>query len=228
MTRKLPLNIHSSEYGGIHPLPFWFLYTPAYTVICFLRAPLGYEMCRPIDAIRHGVVLIFSSELLSALWVSAHARPLPDSVGLRFIWYFTAAHFVISCVIFARRSWGQRHGEQVHTCSAGHFFLTRHTRLPVFLSEVVIMPGGVFVLGYWIYHYASIALGAWLICASISLLLMSAWETARYWSQIRATADDFIWANDYEERTRTHENLSGHDATGNNKKDKEPDFADLN
>jgi hypothetical protein len=63
--------------------------------------------------------------------------------GMRFLTIcFAPAYLVISLAIFARRWFGQRRSEEMHTGEAGYSWLVWKTSLPVPLCEQVLVPLG--------------------------------------------------------------------------------------
>ena len=220
--RDLPPNFHSHEYGGTEaPAPF--LLMPAYTVLPFIRSPLGYEIVRILPALRRTLGLIVLPVIAEALWVGFTHAQLPANMGHVYLSDFALAYLVADFIIFARRWSGQRSGEKLHSAEAGYSWLAWYTTLPVVTCELVAAPGALLLLGEVFHRTVSIELGWWLRLAAASLLLMGWWEHRRVWSQQRATTDDLVRAKAFDARV----DRSGvHQATPSTPTEP-PDFADL-
>jgi hypothetical protein len=197
---------------------------PAYTVLPFLRGPLGYEIVQPFRAIRHALQLIILPVLVEALWVAFNPQRTPPVTRYPYLSIFALTYLAVTLILFARRWWGQRKGEEVHSAETGYSWLAWYTRLPVPLCELIIVPGALFGLGYALDHGGvSMELGWWLMACSASLFLMGLWEFRRAWSQRRATTDDMVRAKAFEARV----DRQGVGAGGAQTKKDGPDFADL-
>jgi hypothetical protein len=220
--RELPPNFF--EYGG-PPIPWWPLLLPAATVLPFVRSPLGYEIVYPKERIKWAVLLFLLPPMLVALWqaFSGHVLKNPGLIYLTL--YFAPASLLLSLLIFARRCWGQRRSEQVHTASTGYSWLTWYTNLPLELSEQILTPLALLLAGYAIAHSFSQALGWWLILSGISLLILARYEHRRLWHHRRTPVDDEIHARVYEERMRRQEQRGK--KPGKKDKGGDPDEADL-
>jgi len=216
--RELPPNFY--EHGG-PPAPWWPLLWPAAMILPFVRAPLGYEMVYPKERIKWTLALFFFPPILVGLY-EAFSRHVVQNPGLIYLTlYFAPASFLLSLVIFARRCWGQRKSEQVHTASAGYSWLTWYTNLPMPLSEQILTPLIVLLAGYAIAHTFSVALGWWLILSALSLFILARYEHRRFWHHRRTPVDDAIHAQVYEDRMKRQEQH------GNKRKGGDPDEADL-
>ena len=220
--RTLPPNLHSQEYGGI-AAPHWLVLLPAYTVLPFLRAPLGYDLVRPLPAIRRTAWLIVLPFALEAVWVGFTRAQWPDA-GFPYLSAFALIYLATSLGIFAWRWRGQGKGGELHSGDAGYSWLTWYTALPVALCEAVIVPAVLFLLGYAIRHLVSMELGWWLMIAAVSLCAMACWEYLRSRSQQRATTDDLVRAKAFGARVDQAVPSSG--TQPQTAKDG-PDFADL-
>ena len=146
---------------------------------------------------------------------------MPGS-GFPYLSLFALTYLVLSLAIFARRWWGQRHGEEIHSSEAGYSWLARYSHLPVPVCELAIVPFAVFALGYVLAHTVTLELGWWLMACGASLCLMALWEHRRVWSQHRATVDDVVRAKVFEARV----DRAAPQTSPVGGKD-EPDFADL-
>jgi hypothetical protein len=206
--RDLPRNFHSDEYGGVSaPLPWVLL--PAYTVLPFLRSPIGLQLVHPWTVIRRTLGLILAAWLLGTFLPAFTPPAQRKDMGETLLVGFTLAYLMVALVIFARRWQGQRKGEEMHSGEAGYSWLVQRTKLPVFLSEQVIVPLAIGALGYLLAHTISVELGWWLMAAGVSLFIMARWESRRVWSQHQATVDDLIRAKTYEDRMERHETQTG-------------------
>ncbi len=221
--RNLPRNFHSDEYGGVSaPMPWVLL--PAYTVLPFLRSPVGLQLVHPWTAIRRTLGLIVLPVIVIGI-VNAF-RPPQRHFDTGHIWLslFALSYLAVALITFVRRWRGQRRGEEMHSGEAGYSWLVQRTALPVALCEQVIVPPAVGALGYLIARTFSFELGWWLVAASVSLFIMARWESRRLWSQHQAVVDDLIRAKTYEDRMERHE--AGARASSSMGTD-EPVFADL-
>ncbi len=166
--RELRENFHTHDHGTAHMPPSWMLF-PAYTVLPFLRRPLGYAIIYPWHFLVSLGMVAFVGFMLVPFIPAAALGPL-------WLTWFACASFALSCVIFAARLIGRRRGERLHTHNAGYSHLTLETKLPVWLCEQVLIPlllGGV---GWILAHRLSYELGWWLILCGFSYCLMSNWE----------------------------------------------------
>ncbi len=219
--RTLPPNLHSHEYGGIQ-VPHHLIMLPAYTVLPFLRAPIGYDLVRPAAAIMRAIALIVFPVLAEGLWVGFTQRPIPPT-RLPYLSLFALAYLAASLAIFARRWIGQRRGEELHSGEAGYSWLARLTPVPVWLCELIIVPALVTGAGYLLVGNVSNELGWWLEAAGTSLFVMTLWEYKRTWSQRRAAVDDVVRGKAFEARVDQQGTRAGRP-----QRDKGgPDFADL-
>ena len=220
--RDLPPNFHSHEYGGTDaPAPI--LLMPAYTVLPFIRSPLGYEIVHIMPAIRRTLGLIILPVIAEFLWVGFTNKRLPENMGHGYLVDFALAYLVADIVIFGRRWMGQRKGEKLHSAEAGYSWLAWYTPLPVALCELVAAPGALLLIGEVFHRTVSIELGWWFRFAGASLFLMGWWEHRRIWSQHRATTDDLVRAKAFDARVDhagVHQGPSPTAAEGT-------DFADL-
>jgi hypothetical protein len=221
--RSLPRNFHSHEYGGVIAPPAWVL-IPAYSLLPFIRHPLGLYIVHPRVVVIRVVALIFLPLIIEVFYVGFTQARLPENMGHIPLIYFAVAYLAVSMVVFARRWQGQRRGEELHSGEAGYSWLAWHTSLPVGLCEQLIVPLAVGLLGYLIAHTFSIELGWWLMATGVSLFIMARWEYHRLWSQHQATVDDLVRAKTYEERMSSHE--AGQGAASQASTDG-PVFADL-
>jgi hypothetical protein len=225
--RALQPNFHSHEYGGVDAPPRLLL-RPAYIMLPFIRAPVGFEHVRPMSVIMMTGWLILGPGILEFIYVGFTRAKLPDDLGYIYLFYFALAYCALALAVFVRRAIGQRWREEIHTAEAGYSWLAWMTPLPVWLCEIVLVPAAVGVAGYFIQHSAfSYELGWWLMLTALSLMLMAVWESKRRWSQHRATVDDVIRAKTFEARVSGHEAqgqggaVPGADAAG------KPDIAEL-
>jgi hypothetical protein len=227
MARNLPPNFHSNEYGGIAP-PHWMVFLPAYTVLPFVRSPLGYDMVRLTPAIKRTLGLIIFPPLVEAIWVAFTNRQLPANIGHTYLTAFALAYLILSLAIFVRRWLGQRRGDELHSGEAGYSWLAWYSNLPVPPCEIIVVPAVVTGVGYLLINGPSRELGWWLEAAGTSLFLMALWEYRRTWSQRRATVDDVVRAKVFEERV--DHATSGQSQSGprqERRREPEPEFADL-
>jgi uncharacterized membrane protein YhaH (DUF805 family) len=193
--RHLPRNFHSHEYGGV-VAPLHWLLLPAYTVLPFIRSPLGMQLVHPRNTVVIRVVaLIFLPLIIEAVYVGFTQARLPENMGHIPLIYFALAYLAVTLVLFARRWHGQRHGEELHSGEAGYSWLAWYSTLPVALCEQLIVPLAVGALGYVVAHTFSVELGWWLMAAGVSLFIMARWEYRRIWSQHQATVDDIVRAS---------------------------------
>jgi hypothetical protein len=226
MRKNLPPNFDSYRYGTADAPPWWML-APAYSVLCLVRAPLGHDMVLLKDAFLRALSLVFVSTAIAWFWVALTARPLADSVGLRFMWYFAGLQLAVSLIVCVRRWWGESHGEHIHAAEAGYSWLSWYTPLPVALNERLIAPGSIAGLGYVLAHTStSKALGWWLMASGASLMLLAGHENGSFRAGDRATVNNMAHAHADEDRVNRYESMHG--SSQNNVRDQEPDFADLN
>jgi hypothetical protein len=202
------------------------LLQPALTVLPLLRAPIGRNLVLPHDVALRALSLIFFPSAIAWLWVAFTATPLPESVGLRFMWYFAGLYLISSLIVFARRWWGQNHREHIHQSEAGWSFLAWYTPVSAKYSER-LAPACLAGLGSLIAHTVSQALGWWLLICAGSLLVLSGYENRRYWAGERDTVDAMTDALADEERVKRYESAHGSSQSKSGDKD-DPDFADLN
>jgi hypothetical protein len=221
MSRSLPPNFHEHDGGAVpHPWLLW----PAYILLPFVRGPIGYGLMHPLRVLVTAGLLTLWPLVIEFLYVGITAARLPENIGHRYLIAFAALYAVLSLLIFARRLIGQRMRENVHTWSAGHSWLSRHTRLPVVLCETLIMPALVGALGWSVLKTFSLELGGFLVAGALSLALMGWWEHVRWWATQRAGRDDEIRARTYEDRINPQGPASrGGGSSGAD----EPEFADL-
>ena len=196
---------------------------PAYTVLPFIRSPLGYEIVRILPALRRTLGLIVLPVIAEALWVGLTHAQLPANMGHVYLSDFALAYLVADLIIFARRWSGQRSGEKLHSAEAGYSWLAWYTTLPVVTCELVAAPGALLLLGEVFHRTVSIELGWWLRLAAASLLLMGWWEHRRVWSQQRATTDDLVRAKAFDARVDRSGVHQGAPSTPTDP----PNFADL-
>jgi hypothetical protein len=93
--------------------------------------------------------------------------------------------------------------------------------LPVALSEQVLTPAAVFLLGYAVKLSFSTALGWWLMACGISLFILARFEYRRFWHNQRIVTDAMLHGKRDEERIKRYERGGRKDA------DNEPDEAEL-
>lgn len=188
--RGFPGNFHSFEYGGGKAPNRWLL-APAYTLLPLIRAPLGYDLVKPLPAIARALLVLgggFAGQY-------ALARPEPEDFPL-------LAGFALACLAAALlrflRRWAGQGREDIHTGEAGYSFLARLLPVPACLTEILILPALIAYAGWVLWDSgASCALGVWLMLAGSSLSLMGQWEHRRHWSQARAMSDDALRAQSY-------------------------------
>jgi hypothetical protein len=202
--RSLPPNFHTQEYGGAYQPPK-LLWRPAYSLLPFLRAPVGYEIVRPFPVIIMTGWLIFGPPMIEFVYVGSMRARLPDNLGHEAMMEFAVLYCVLALGIFVRRLIGQRRREQVHSSEAGYSWLAWLTPLPVWLCEQILVPAAVVGAGYAISNSFSYELGLWLILSGISLFFVAHWESRRRWSQQRATVDDMIRAQMFEAQVNREE-----------------------
>jgi hypothetical protein len=221
--RELPRNFHSDEYGGVSAPAGWVL-MPAYTILPFIRSPLGIHLVHPWTVIRRTLLLIVVPTIIEAV-ASAFSPPHPrKDLGLLPLDVFALAYCALSLAIFARRWRGQRSGDDMHSAESGYSILVRITSLPVWLIEQLVVPVATLGLGYLIAQTISVEFGWWLMVAGLSVFIMARWEHRCLWAQHQATVDDFIRAGSYEDRIARHDNQ--HAGAANAGADA-PVFADL-
>jgi hypothetical protein len=97
-----------------------------------------------------------------------------------------------------------RTGIRVHGMEAGYSALTRKTMLPVPLTEIILMPLAIGIVG-WLAIPVSFDAGWWLVICAFSYLRMAFWEHARFWALVRQPADELIRAKGFEQRFRDQE-----------------------
>jgi len=221
--RTLPPNFHSHEHGGVDAPPR-ILLKPAYTVLPFIRAPLGYHVVHPYQAIVMALGLSILPPFLAIFYVGFTRVQMPDNVGHEYMIYFAILYLVLSLLRFAWRVLGPR--KNIHSAEAGYSWLARLTPLPVWLCEIVLVPAAVGYVGYLIRESFSAELGWWLLICAMSLMLMAVWEAKRRASQRRATVDDIIRAETFEARVSGQE-ARAKPAAGMNADADKPDVAEL-
>jgi hypothetical protein len=214
-TRKLPPNFHSSEYGGTDPPPRLML-RPAYTILPFIRWPLGYHVVHPFQVIFGALVLSVGAQFFWFFFVGITRIEFPRNFGHEYLVAFSIVYASLSFLLFLWRVF--RPG--VHTAEAGYSWLARLLPLPLWTTEMFLVPAIVAWLGYLISLGASAELGWYLMLCALSLMLMATWEAKRRASQKRTTVDDLIRARTFETR------MEAHDTTHGTPADK-PDVAEL-
>jgi uncharacterized membrane protein len=202
--RNLPRNHHGADPSGVvAPLPIFLL--PAYTVLPFIRSPLGIGLVNPWNVIRRTLGLIILVPILEAILdIFVPSRASRD-MGHVWLSIFALSYLVVSLVILARRWQGQRNGEEVHSAETGYSWLALRTKLPVGICEQLIVPLAIGILGYLIDHTFSVELGWWLMAAGVSLFILARWESRSFWAQHQGTVDDLIHAKSFEKRMERHE-----------------------
>ncbi len=171
--RDLYPNFHSPEHGhgAVHVPPWWML-TPAYTVLPFIRYPLGYDIVKPQFTVVPALGLVFFSYVLGAL------LPL---AGPGFLWLpaFAVTSFLLSTAIFIKRFRGILR-ENIHSADAAYSFLTNLTTLPPFLCELFLVPAALAALGLLIANTFSFLLGGYLVVSAGSYIIMARWEESNH------------------------------------------------
>lgn len=221
--RKLPANIHSQEHGGVLP-PAWFVLAPAYTVLPFLRGPLGWHVVHPARTIAAALGLAFLPLLIEFFLVAFINEPMPP-MGHEPMMVFAGVYFLMCIGVWIRRWRGQGRGAQVHSAEAGYSWLAWWSPrwFPVPLIEIVVVPFLVFALA-WVLLSVSFELWFWFTFASLSLLIMAQWEWRHRLAQARARIDDTVRAGVYEGQL---DRLEKARARGGARTQSGPDFAEL-
>jgi hypothetical protein len=196
--QDLPRNFHSFEYGS-GKAPSRAVLFPGYTLLPFIRDPLGFDIVNPKTAIMRTLLLLLAGYL--GQFVMPHAPP--EDFAL--LACFALAYLALSLVRFFRRWRGQGRGEDIHTAEAGYSFLARMLPLPVAITEILILPALIALMGSELWDSGNCELGGWLMLAALSLSLMGWWEYRRRWSQHRALTDDVLRAESYSERMQARE-----------------------
>jgi hypothetical protein len=202
--RTLPPNFHSHEYGGVIA-PVHFTLVPAYTLLPFLRRPIGIHLVSPFTVLLRTFLMIILPPVLIGFYVGITLRPVSRAWGHEWFVCFALAYAALALATFAWRWIGQRRGEELHSSEAGYSWLVRLTPLPVGLCEQILVPFLVWVVGYGIDHSVSKLLGWWFMAGAASLFIMGRWEGRRRWTQQQSTVDDVIRAKTYEDRMAWHE-----------------------
>ncbi|MBS0448504.1 MAG: hypothetical protein JSR59_21490 [Proteobacteria bacterium] len=205
--RRLPLNLHSYEHGGIKPPPK-FLTAPARMLLPLVRFPLGYEIANPLRVVRPGLAAIVFPVLVW-FFLAATAGVEPSNEGREYTLLYAGVVFLVSCLRFAVRAIGQHRGEEIHTQEAGYSLVSRLVPLPVSLSEQLVMPALLVWLGSAIARAVSADLGLWFMVTAASYFLLANWERRNLLAQRRAPVDDKIRAAGYVDSIELHEERRG-------------------
>jgi hypothetical protein len=106
--------------------------------------------------------------------------------------------------LWARRWIGVWRSEAIHGAELGHSWLAPLLPVPPAVTETVIVPLLVTLIGYGLIKTVSVALGFWLMLCGISLALLSLWEYRRRRAWHRMYLDDTISARAQDEGVRYH------------------------
>jgi hypothetical protein len=172
--KDLP-NYHGPDPRGGTPVTHhsWAA-VPALTVLCLLRYPVGNKVASP------GTVIIVAAFMyFAAPWVSLFIcgllgmQSLPPNLGTG-----PLAAFAIACAAACALVWAWRllrlgRAGSVHQQEAGYSWPARLIGpLPLWLSEIFVVPGAVGLAGWYVFNGPSLTLGAWLMMCGASLALM--------------------------------------------------------
>lgn len=196
--QDFPRNFHSFEYGS-GKAPGRLVLFPAYTLLPFIRDPLGYAILKPHTAIARTLLLLLAG------YLAQFVMPQPEPDDFTLLACFALTYLALSLVRFFRRWRGQGRSEDIHTAEAGYSFLARMLPLPPALTEILVLPALIALLGSELWDDGDPELGGWLMIAGASLCLMGLWEFRRRWSQHRALTDDVLRAESYGERMQARE-----------------------
>ena len=111
----------------------------AFTLLPFLRRPIGKEIVRPGSTIVVAGALIFLPPIAEAIWFGIQNRPVPAWGHLE-LSIFALAYLVAAFWIWIKRWRGLSRGEEVHSMETGESWLV--SRLPVHpeITEQFVMP----------------------------------------------------------------------------------------
>jgi hypothetical protein len=213
------------EHGGLLP-PAWYVLAPAYTLLPFIRTPLGWHVVHPASTITAALALAFAPFLIWFVLAAFVSGPIPD-MGHEAMMVFAGVYFALGVVIWIRRWRGQGCGAEVHSAEAGYSWLAWYSPawFPVPLIEIVIVPLLVFGLACGLL-FLSFELWFWFTAAALSLLMMAQWEWRHRLAQARARIDDTVRAGVYEEQLDRHEKAKARTRKSAGAQPG-PDFADL-
>jgi hypothetical protein len=109
--RALPPNFHSHEYGGIDPPPL-LLMRPAYVLLPFIRAPIGFEHVRLLTIMRTMLWLIIGPPVVELLYIGPPVVELlyigftgallRRNLGHRYLVFFALAYVVAALAVYIR------------------------------------------------------------------------------------------------------------------------------
>ena len=213
--RKLPANYHSLEYGGIAaPIPL--LVWPAYMALPFLRTPLGYRLLTPWQVAWYGGGLLCLQIMIDGWLFQGVTGP--------YLRVFIELYPIVALARWFPRWRYQGQAGEPHTMEAGHSWLAWYAPLPVWLTEIFIVPAVVGGAGWEIATEIDAELGFWLMMIGASLFWMATWEYRRSAALRRAIADDLVRADTYEHHIG---GAAGGPAAGKSDRSDGQDYADL-
>jgi hypothetical protein len=180
MRRALVRNYHRDDGHGMVPPPDRRLLDPAYSVLPWVRWPVGYDHAAPISAICRVVLLTILPQVGWFLWCGFTGTPWPKNTGQWYLIYFASFCAVASCAVWALRLFGVGRGVEINSAEAGWSRILWYVPfLPPWLCEIVIVPALFIFAGWQCYSTFSRNLGAWLVLCGLSLALMAQWELRR-------------------------------------------------
>jgi len=191
MTPRQP-NAHLHQYAGDMPAPsLVFLCAFSVIILPFVRYPLGRQILRPGHAIPRTAVMLTLPLMLDVI-PAIHRIP-----AYRFGYWHLVVFALLSLGLYLTRYLWCIFGNEssnVHSTECGYSFLVYTTSWPIFLTEMIMMPGAFVAAGYVIAQSMSLALGWWIMASGASLCLLAAYEAARRYEARRGAADGMIQA----------------------------------
>ena len=177
--RELP-NYHGPDPRGGAPVLHGWDVLPALTVLPWLRYPVGNKIARPVNAIINAAFLTFITPLIWGFIYRDEYRQ-PSGIGLPWLMAFAWGSAALCLAVWAwrvlrlmqsARKGGGSRVKPVHQMEAGYSWLARWTPLPLWLTEVFLIPGAFLAAGWRFFIGPSMDLGLWLAVVGFSLALL--------------------------------------------------------
>ncbi len=182
--KRLP-NYHGQDPRGGKPVYHGWDVLPALTVLPWLRYPVGNKVAKPLNAIINAAFLTFATPFIWAFIFRDDAWNYPRNIGLPWLMAFAWGCAAVCFAVWAWRVFrlmqsgreqqagGQHRVKPVHQMEAGYSWAARLlTPLPLWLTELFLVPAAFIWAGWCFLHGPSLDLGLWLFVVGFSLAVL--------------------------------------------------------